>query len=119
VEGKHLLFVKGAFIETFTGIDEKDWIDTVSHYDFDPKAQVEGEAEPITFLISLKGETPLDFGSPARHPTQASDKKVTEERVLKSGDGVAFSWRQESCCLVVKVMWTKMMRYISMLIPST
>jgi hypothetical protein len=94
VEGKHLLFLKGAFIETITGIEERDWIDTVSHYDFDPNAQFEGEGGPITFIISLKGETPLDFGSPARHPTQVSNEKVTKEIVLKSGDGVAFSWRQ-------------------------
>lgn len=95
VEGKHLLFVKGSFLKTPCGIKEKDWVDTESHYDFNPSVQVKGEVAPITFMISLKGETPLDFGSVARDPTRSDRKKNVEEKVLKCGDGVVFSWRQE------------------------
>jgi hypothetical protein len=49
VEGKHLLYLKGAFIKTITGIEEKDWIDTISHYNFDPKPKLK-EKESQSFI---------------------------------------------------------------------
>ena len=95
IKGKELRYIKGSFLETIPGIKEEDWKEPVHHSDFDGSKQVEGQAQPITFIICLKGETPLDFGARAKNPSK-SDKEVrTDETVLECGDGVVFSWRQQ------------------------
>lgn len=95
IQGKDLTFMKGSFLKSVCRMKEDRWLPTVDHSDFDPKAQAEGKAQPITFVICLKGETPLDFGSLAKDPSKPDRKVRSEEIVLKCGDGVVFSWRQQ------------------------
>lgn len=95
IEGKELRYIKGSFLRTICGIKEEDWKPTVDHSDFDHSEQVEGQAQPITFIICLKGETPLDFGSRARDPTKTDKKERNDETVMECGDGLVFSWRQQ------------------------
>lgn len=85
-EGEKLLFVKAALLRTKLDITEENWTDPKFHWDFDPLA-----TQPLTYMLTLRGETPLDLGSLGKERTS---RKKSNVLVLKCGDAIVFSSRQ-------------------------
>jgi hypothetical protein len=76
IRGKELRFVKGSFLKSVSRVKQEKWKPTVDHSDFDHEVQAEGKAQPIMFIICLKGETPLDFGSFAKSTFNVRSRHV-------------------------------------------
>lgn len=88
-------YMKGAYIESFTVKAEKEWREPWVHTDFDFETEnAQQLPQPITILLNLEGETPIDFYGLKKNTYETSPLGKHQSHVFSNGDVAIFSWRQ-------------------------